>query len=109
MTFDWSPAEKDSACLTKIGVKKSYLSGNGLLLIVQNTLHRFRVGGRQLANIVFANIGGCTARLSGDAGKKWKPACQLLLIHSADSQKDDLIRKKVPVYKLQKNLRIRRA
>jgi hypothetical protein len=52
------------------------LLGNSLLSVVQKALHRLRVGGRQLTDIIFANIGrGAIFHTMGSRSVNQRASC----------------------------------
>src|SRR6266403_327063 len=63
----------------------------GLVLGVQETCHHLWSGGRQLANIVFANIGGGTIFDATGSRYKWQPAGQLLLSAATVGEKKNFV------------------
>ena len=60
-------------------------------LIVQQTNHHLWIGGRQLADVVLADIGGGAIFRTMSSCHKWQPASELLLSGATIGEKKNFV------------------
>src|SRR5215471_5494632 len=65
-----------------------------LIVLIQELGNHMRIGGRQLADVVLADVGGCASAHAVSARNKRQPAGQSLLSGAAIGKKENLVGKK---------------